>query len=191
MFWFCWRGRNFSLRAQTAPSASSTCTVPPPTQQTADTKDKLLLLQQSIAKPVSSGVKWSTERPNQNLFFVFDNIRLSHFFHPRGTHSRSVLKLNTSPLAAQQFTAYTHIWTFSDITCQKLTIFRSILLLKKKKSGLILQATAGEESLLHSPLGTEEAKEGGEAKCQPLVGFKVLDSTPYFWFEQSRRYISA
>lgn len=132
MFWFCWRGRNFSLRAQTAPSASSTCTVPPPTQQTADTKDKLLLQQPSIAKPVSSGVKWSTERPNQNLFFVFDNIRLSHFFHPRGTHSRSVLKLNTSPLAAQQFTAYTHIWTFSDITCQKLTIFRSILLLKKK-----------------------------------------------------------
>lgn len=62
---------------------------------------------------------------------------------------------------------------------------------KKKKSGLILQATAGEESLLHSPLGTEEAKEGGKAKCQPLVGFKVLDSTPYFWFEQSRRYISA
>lgn len=32
----------------------------------------------------------------------------------------------------------------------------------KKKSDLILQATAGEESLFHSPLGMEEAKEGKE-----------------------------
>lgn len=191
MFWFCWRGRNFSLRAQTAPSASSTCTVPPPTQQTADTKDKLLLQQQSIAKPVSSGAKWSTKRPNQKLLFVFDNIQFSHFFHPWGIHSRGVLKLNTSPLATQQFTAYRLILTFSDITCQKLTIFRSILLLKKKKSGLILQATAGEESLFHSPLGMEEAKEGGETKRQPLVGFRALDSTPHFSFEQPHRYISA
>lgn len=57
----------------------------------------------------------------------------------------------------------------------------------REKKGPVLQATTpGEESLLHSPLGMEEVKEGGEAKPQYLVGFKdVLDSAPHFSLEQS------
>jgi len=86
-------------QSQTAQTVTSTCMVPPPTQKAADSERQthVISAQQLLAKTDSNEAKWSIKWPCQKKLFGFDNIQLSHFFHPQDTHLRGMLKLNTSP----------------------------------------------------------------------------------------------